>query len=322
MTEQDLLLLKKGNKDGLFSMSLLSPEFVPLFLTDEKEKLRKNPQLAEMVVEDIIHRKLKGKDESFIELIDLLISQNNFWQAFYLCIYALTVCRQKGDIYAGLIESLIELGISTDDTTSVRKIVDNEYDKYETFRFCRAICHLFLDWAKGCSEKNIRYKNVEEGLKYAEKLKSLNPRNEQGYYFEIRLLSLKDETFAARKLQRIVKCEQPRELFRTSMDSSEELMCPECCRLFVSIFSQHRTDAYTTLIDRSCKKGIRDARFLLRQELAPQDKRRIEKLIDFFDNELRHSMTYSNSFEAMYAHNIIESKQINNLLHEEELSYG
>lgn len=323
-----LLTPNQNDEKSASIISPFSPDFISIFLTNEAERIQQNPNLAKTVVRDILHRKLIGKDGQFIELIDILISQNNYLEAFDLCRYSLSRSRKKGDIYAGLIESLIKLGIATVDTKSVLKIIA-EYEYFETFRFCRAICHFFEDLVDGISNSDPkRNQYVQEGLKYSEKLKSLNPRNEQGYLFEIKLLNFIDMNAAKRKLQRIVMLARPQELARISMDSQETLLCPECCRLFVNNWCP-QGDVALTIIERVSVKGAKDAKMLLLQELPPQEKIRLEELCVFFDKKLADISAYKiklqeliklkiklKSFETEPVINTITTEPIDNLYKE------
>lgn len=315
MAEQNSLFIRNKDKEG-FPVSPFSPEYIPAFITNEAEIIRSSPDLAGSVVKNIRQQKLKGKDERFIDLIDLLIFLNKYWDAFVLCRYALSVCRKKGDIYAGLIESMIELGIAADETSTIQGIVDEEYEDFQTFRFCRAICHFYEDTAYRMRLRDPKREIwIQRGLLFAEKLKSLNPRSEQGYYFEIKLLYLKDEKDAARRLQRIVLFEhRPPELKRISMDSKEILLCPECYELFVNNLSQQGTEMARSLIKEIAKEAIRSTKTLLEQELPPQEKKRLMKIQQFFEEKRAYlRQTMSPAIEL----NVIESVPISNMVRTE-----
>lgn len=167
--------------------------------SDEAAAIRKTPRQAEKIVRSITDKKLKGSDQQFLEIIDLLLDQEQSILSLKLCTYALDFCAKKGNFFAAQIEALLEINGEIAVSSEMIGNFDIEFQQYPAYRLGKAICRLFLSLAEIFPEPQ-QEEYAEKGLSYADTLKKMEPKNEFGYYFEVRFLHFIDPYEAEKRL--------------------------------------------------------------------------------------------------------------------------
>ena len=129
---------------------------------DEVAAIQENPCQARRIVHSITRKKLKGSDQQFLEIVDLLLDQGQNLLSLELCTYALLFCAKKGDFFAAQIEALLELnGVITVSSEMIGNF-NLEFQRYPIYRLGKAICRLLLSLAEilpGAQQKEYAEKN-------------------------------------------------------------------------------------------------------------------------------------------------------------------
>lgn len=246
--------------------------------SDEAAAIRKNPRQAERIVRSITDKKLKGSDQQFLEIIDLLLDQEQSILSLELCTYALDFCAKKGNFFAAQIEALLEINGEIAVSSEMIGNFDIEFQQYPTYRLGKAICRLFLSLAE-IFPKSQQEEYAEKGLPYAETLKKMDPKNEFGYYFEVQLLRFIAPYEAEKRLSMYVMLGRPTDPAQPLMDSAERLNCPRCCDLYIKDYLLPRgMETALDLVKDVAEKGIFYSSWLLFQKLPAKEERELKAL--------------------------------------------
>lgn len=150
------------------------------------EDVENNANVAIQAIEKILLYDIQGSAVSFLQLIDLLIGQKNYFAAHVLCRYALNKYKCNIDICASLIETSIEMieteklvGAIIQDITS-----DLKNKKYWNRRLYVALCHYYYHMMQ-ISPWEDKERYFKEGRKYAAELKEFDMLDEEGYFWEV-----------------------------------------------------------------------------------------------------------------------------------------
>lgn len=249
---------------------------------DEVSAIRENPCQAKRIVHSITRKKLKGSDQQFLEIVDLLLDQGQNLLSLELCTYALLFCAKKGDFFAAQIEALLELnGVITVSSEMIGNF-NLEFQRYPIYRLGKAICRLLLSLAEilpGAQQKEY----AEKGFSYAETLKKMEPKNEFGYYFEARFLNFIAPYEAEKRLCMYVMLGRPTDPAQPVVDSAERLNCPRCCDLYIRNYLLPRgIETALDLVKDIAEKGSFYSSWLLFQKLPAKEERELKALQESF----------------------------------------
>lgn len=258
--------------------------------SDEVAAIRENPRQAERIVHSITRKKLKGSDQQFLEIVDLLLDQGQNLLSLELCTYALLFCAKKGDFFAAQIEALLELN---GEITVSSKMIGNfniEFQRYPVYRLGKAICRLLLSLAEIFPEAQQK-EYAEKGLLYAETLKKMEPKNEFGYYFEVRFLDFVAPYEAEKRLCIYVMLGRPTDPAQLLVDSAERLNCPRCCDLYIRNYLLPRgIETALDLVKDIAEKGSSYSSWLLFQKIPAKEERELKALQKSFQEIFRKAV--------------------------------
>lgn len=246
--------------------------------SDEVAAIRENPRQAERIVHSITRKKLKGSDQQFLEIVDLLLNQGQNLLSLELCTYALLFCAKKGDFFAAQIEALLELNGEITVSSKMIGNFDIEFQRYPVYRLGKAICRLLLSLAEIFPEAQQK-EYAERGLLYAETLKKMEPKNEFGYYFEVRFLDFIAPYEAEKRLCMYVILGRPIDPAQPLVDSAERINCPRCCDLYIRNYLLPRgIETALDLVKDIAEKGSSYSSWLLFQKLPAKEERELKAL--------------------------------------------
>ena len=258
--------------------------------SDEAAAIRKTPRQAERIVRSITDKKLKGSDQQFLEIIDLLLDQGQNLLSLELCTYALPFCAKKGSFFAAQIEALLELNGEIAVSSKMIEEFNLEFQQYPIYRLGKAICRLLLSLAEIFPEQQQK-EYAEKGLPYAETLKKMEPKNEFGYYFEVQLLRFIAPYEAEKRLSMYVMLGRPTDSAQPLVDSAERLNCPRCCDLYIKDYLLPRgMETALDLVKDVAEKGNFYSSWLLFQKLPAKEERELKALLKSFQEVFKKAI--------------------------------
>jgi len=288
--QDDFLFLKKRSIQNNSRMR----EYPPLSLKKALDVIRDNPNDADQVVWTIILQDRRGNSGSFLELIEWLQSKSQDGPALVLNTYALDINPNSGDLYATEMELLLHWADALSLRSIINEIIDKNYERCWTPRFCRAVCSFFWILAKDSSSD--RSEILKRGIQCAKKLQEEDPTSEWGYYWELSLLWLSSPKEASSKLAEYVISARPESFAKFVDDSKAKLCCPRCCQMYIELILS-RNPLLDWQIIKTAEKGMSDARSLFCQKLSHNEQKEIIELLKYFREKIE-KMISSQKFAA------------------------
>ena len=282
--QDDFLFLKNRSLQNNSRMS----EYPPLSLKRALEIIRDNPNNADQVVWTIMLQERRGSSDSFLELIELLQSKSQDGPAFVLNTYALAINPDSGDLYATEIELMIQWADALSLRSIIEEIIDKNYERCWTPRFCRIVCGFFWNLAKDSSSD--KFEILKRGIQCAKKLQEEDPTSELGYYWEVSLIWLSSPEEASLKLAEYVIFSRPKVFERFVDDSKAKLRCPRCCQMYIELILSRNTLLDWRII-KTAEKGMRDAHSLVCQKLSSNEQKEIAELLEYFREKIEKTIS-------------------------------
>lgn len=199
------------------------------------------PHQLSKIVERVINEKMHGGVESFHLLIEICKVCGNYEEAFKLCKLALRRINNSLLLYTDIIE------ISTHFENPIRycgiylkKVLHSDRTHWNLQLF-RALYELFYILVENTLISGVNYEYYEKAKEAAIGMQAFHGM-EDGYYAEARLLVLVGKRDEARlRLEDLIF--NP---YEPEKDSSRDLECPKCCRLWITEFKDFYADKQMT----------------------------------------------------------------------------
>ena len=195
------------------------------------------PHQLGAIVERVVNGKVHGDADSFHTLIDICRKCGNYEDAFNLCKLAL----ERIDNSLLLYTDIIEISAHFENPIKycrihLKKVLRSDRAHWNLWLF-RAVYELFYTLVANNLIRGINYEHYEKAREAAIGMQNFYGV-EDGYFAEARLLILIGKREEARLLLEDLIFNP----YDPEKDSSRDLRCPKCCRLWITEFKDFYGD--------------------------------------------------------------------------------